>query len=311
VTNVTLKQIRFFVAAVDWGSLSRAASLLNVAQTAFSHQIAQLEAGLETQLLTRTARGVHTTEAGDRFYRHARTILRQMEAAVTDATGKATITGSVAIGLPTSVATTLALPLLAAILKRHPGIRPEFFESLSGYLHELTARHRLDLTFLFRDTAAPGLIIEPLLYESLFLVAKAGSIGAQSISMQEASRLPLVLPSPTHTLRSLVDESFARIGLPLDVIADIDSLPTMRKAAAAGLAATILPMSALTGVSELGQLTAVKLTDPGIVRAVSLCRASDHPVTGPSIATAELIRDEVRRLVREGVWAGATLHQPS
>jgi LysR family nitrogen assimilation transcriptional regulator len=310
VTAVTLKQIRFFVAAVDWGSLSRAASLLNVAQPALSHQIAQLEAGLETQLLTRTARGVQTTEAGDRFYRHARTILRQMEAAITDVTGKTTVTGSVAIGLPTSVATILALPLLAAVLTRHPGIRPEFFESLSGYLHELTARHRLDLTFLFRDTPAPGLIIEPLLYESLFLVVKAGSVSAQSMTMREASRLPLVLPSPTQTLRSLVDESFARMGLELDVIADIDSLPTMRKAAAAGLAATILPMSALTGVSELGQMTAVKLTDPGISRPVSLCRASDHPVTGPSTTTAELIREEVRRLVREGIWVGASLHQP-
>jgi LysR family transcriptional regulator, nitrogen assimilation regulatory protein len=310
MASVNLKQIRFFVAAVDWGSLSRAASLLNVAQPALSHQIAQLEAGLDTQLLTRTSRGVQTTEAGDRFYRHARTILRQIEAAVTDVTGKTTVTGSVAIGLPTSVATILALPLLAAVLKRHPGIRPEIFESLSGYLHELTARHRLDLTFLFRDTPAPGLIIEPLLYESLVLVVKAGSVAAQSMTMREASRLPLVLPSPTHTLRSLVDESFARMGLELDVIADIDSLPTMRKAAAAGLAATILPMSALTGVSELGQLTAVKLTDPGISRPVSLCRASDHPVTDPSITTAELIRDEVRRLVREGIWAGASLHQP-
>ncbi|GJD53474.1 HTH-type transcriptional regulator CynR [Methylobacterium crusticola] len=310
IGNLSLKQIRFFVAAVDWGSLSRAASQLNVAQPALSQQIAQLEARLGTLLLTRTARGVRTTEAGDRLYRHARTILRQVEGAVADVTGHTPERGSVAIGLPTSVATILAHPLLAILLRQHPGIRPELFESLSGYLHELTMRHRLDLTILYRETPAPGLGVEPILREDLFLVARAGAVAGSAITMRDAARLPLVLPSRTHTLRSLVDARFARLGLELTVVADVDSLPTMRKAAAAGLAATILPMSALVGTGEGDRIDALRLTEPGISRPVSLCRAIDHPLTGAALIAADAMRAEMRRLVGAGTWGGATLHEP-
>src|SRR4051812_13306104 len=115
MTGFSLKQARFFVAAVDWGSLSRAAAHLNVAQPALSQQISRLEANLKTELLVRMARGVRTTEPGDRYYRHARTILRQVEGAIADVMETVPIAGRVAIGLPTSVATILAHPLLKTI----------------------------------------------------------------------------------------------------------------------------------------------------------------------------------------------------
>ncbi|MBM0205291.1 LysR family transcriptional regulator [Micromonospora sp. STR1s_5] len=70
-----------------------------MAQPALSQQISRLEANLKTELLVRMARGVRTTEAGDRYYRHARTILRQVEGAVADVMETVPIAGRVAIGL--------------------------------------------------------------------------------------------------------------------------------------------------------------------------------------------------------------------
>ncbi|MGY2048005.1 LysR substrate-binding domain-containing protein [Methylobacterium sp. JK268] len=310
MSHPTLKQIRFFVAAVDWGSLSRAAAHLNVAQPALSQQIAQLEASLRTELLTRTARGVQPTEAGDRFYRHARTILRQVEGAVADVTGPAAVTGRVAIGLPTSVATILAHPLLSAILRGFPGIRPELFESLSGYLHELIARNRLELAILYRDRSGPGLTVRPVLREELFLVTKAGASGASTITMREVSRLPLVMPSPTHTLRTMIEAAFAQEGLALTVIADVDSLPTMRKAAASGLAATILPVSALAGIDDAQRPAMLRIVEPAISRPIGLCWAADQPFVGPTAVVADLAVAEMRRLVQDGAWGGAILAEP-
>lgn len=307
MSTPTLKQIRFFVAAVDWGSLSRAASHLNVAQPALSQQISQLEASLKNELLSRTARGVHPTEAGDRFYRHARTILRQVEGAVADLTGPVKVIGRVAIGLPTSVATILAHPLLSAILHQYPGIRPELFESLSGYLHELIARHRLELAILFRDRSSPGLTVQPILREELFLVTKAGSSTASSVTMREVSHLPLVMPSPTHTLRTMIEAAFAQEGLALNVIADVDSLPTMRKVAASGLAATILPVSALSGIDEAQRPAMIRIVEPAISRPLGLCYAADQPFVGPTALVANLMVAEMRRLVESGAWGGAVL----
>lgn len=306
----TLKQIRFFVAAVDWGSLSRAASHLNVAQPALSQQIAQLEDGLGGELLSRTARGVHPTEAGDRFYRHARAILRQVESAVADITGPAHIIGRVAIGLPTSVATVLSFPLLSSILQQFPGIRPEFFESLSGYLHELVVRHRLELAILYKNKSSQGLMARPVLHEDLYLVAKNGSLSGSTISMKDVSNIPLVLPSPTHTLRTMVEAAFAQEGRTLNVIADVDSLPTMRKVAASGLAATILPISSLSGFDEAQRPVAARIVEPTISRTLALCSAANQPFVGPTSLVADLTISEMRRLVKSGAWGGAALIDP-
>ncbi|GJD34028.1 LysR substrate-binding domain-containing protein [Methylobacterium aerolatum] len=306
----TLKQIRFFVAAVDWGSLSRAASHLNVAQPALSQQIAQLEGGLGGELLSRTTRGVHPTEAGDRFYRHARAILRQVESAVADITGPTHIIGRVAIGLPTSVATVLSFPLLSSILNEYPGIRPELFESLSGYLHELVVRHRLELAILYKDKSSQGLIARPVLNEDLYLVAKRGSLSGTTIRMEDVSTIPLVLPSPTHTLRTMVEAAFAQEGRALTVIADVDSLPTMRKVAASGLAATILPISSLSGFDDAQRPDAARIVEPAISRTLALCSAANQPFVGPTSLVADLTISEMRRLVQSGAWGGAALIDP-
>lgn len=306
----TFKQIRFFVAAVEWGSLSRAASHLNVAQPALSQQIAQLEIGLKNELFHRTARGVHPTEAGDRFYRHARAILRQVEGAVADLTGPGSVIGRVAIGLPTSVATILAFPLLHSILKNYPGIRPEFFESLSGYLHELVVRHRLELAILYRNKSSQGVTARPVLREDLYVLMKDGSTSASTMTMREVSDLPLVMPSPTHTLRTMVEAAFAQEGLTLNVIADVDSLPTMRKVAASGLAATILPVSSLAGFDDARRPVAVRIVEPTISRTLALCSAANQPFVGPSALVADLTVAEMRRLVESGEWGGAVLVDP-
>ncbi|SFV14943.1 LysR family transcriptional regulator, nitrogen assimilation regulatory protein [Methylobacterium sp. 174MFSha1.1] len=310
MSTPTLKQIRFFVAAVDWGSLSRAAAHLNVAQPALSQQIAQLEATLRSELFVRTARGVRPTEAGQRFYRHARTILRQVDGAVADLTGPGPVIGRVAIGLPTSVSTILAHPLLSTILRDYPGIRPELFESLSGYLHELIAQSRLELAILYRDRSAPGLTVQPILREELFLVTKAGAATPATITMREVARLPLVMPSPTHTLRTMVEAAFAREGLSLTVIADVDSLPTMRRIAASGLAAAILPISGLSGLDEAQRPAMIRIVEPTITRPLGLCHAADQPLTGPAALVADLMVAEVRRLVESGAWGNAVLAEP-
>ena len=76
-----LRHIRYFVAAVEEGSLQGAARRVHVAQPALSQQLATLEGEGRQQLLLRTKRGVTPTEAGKVLYRHAQLILRQCEQA--------------------------------------------------------------------------------------------------------------------------------------------------------------------------------------------------------------------------------------
>ena len=80
-----LRQLRYFVAIADSGSFSKAAERVFVAQSALSHQLAQLEGELDAALFHRSRRGVTLTEAGSRFFPHAVSILRQAEEAIASA----------------------------------------------------------------------------------------------------------------------------------------------------------------------------------------------------------------------------------
>ena len=59
-----VRQLKYFIAIVDAGSLSKASQKLYVAQPSLSQQIAGLEAELKTKLLLRSAQGVKPTTAG-------------------------------------------------------------------------------------------------------------------------------------------------------------------------------------------------------------------------------------------------------
>jgi DNA-binding transcriptional LysR family regulator len=77
-----LRHLRYFVAAVEQGSLRAAAERMNVAQPALSRRIRDLEMTLSCNLLERQAHGVTPTEAGKAFYEEIRTTLCAIERAV-------------------------------------------------------------------------------------------------------------------------------------------------------------------------------------------------------------------------------------
>jgi DNA-binding transcriptional LysR family regulator len=64
--------LRYFVTVADEGQITRAAAKLHIAQPALSQAIAHLEAELGVELLTRNARGVTLTSAGEAFLPKAR-----------------------------------------------------------------------------------------------------------------------------------------------------------------------------------------------------------------------------------------------
>mgnify|MGYP000370329527 CR=1 FL=1 len=66
-----LEDIQIFLRVVDAGGISRAADQLNIAKSAVSRRLAQLEARLETKLIHRTTRRISLTEEGKLYYQQA------------------------------------------------------------------------------------------------------------------------------------------------------------------------------------------------------------------------------------------------
>lgn len=160
-----LRRLHYFVTIADLGSLVRAAEVLHVAQSALTRQLRLLEEEVGTALMTRGARGVALTPAGDAYCGCARRLLADHAAAKTQALrASAGDVGLLRLGTsdmyPWHPRFTQAL---RAYRRRHPGVAFHIESVLSGEVVEQVVSGRLDLALAY---------VAPLARDSLLDVRK-------------------------------------------------------------------------------------------------------------------------------------------
>lgn len=306
-----LRQLRYFLAIAEHGSFSKAAGSVHVAQSALSHQLAQLEDELGQALFQRLPRGVELTPAGRAFHPHALSILRQVDDArnsVTQAEGE--IVGKVIFGIPHSVSQALALPLLKAVRAALPRVELELTEELTGNLIPQLRTGLIHLAVLFDDGQIDEFRCHPLLEEALLLVSSAEAPDAPHgpISLRDALRLPLILPASPHGVRPIIEGAAKRAGLAApNVVADISSISILRTSLLAGLGHTLLPPMPMQRELERGELRAVPVAPEALTRRVVLCASRHIPSSAATLAVARIVHTLVGQLCRDGSWQEGNL----
>jgi LysR family nitrogen assimilation transcriptional regulator len=304
-----LRQLRYFVAIVDHGSMSRAARVLHVAQPALTQQIQQLEEELGAQLLHRSAQGALATDAGKTFYEHAQAILKQVgdaRSAVAQAAHKPA--GTVALGIPQSVSGAFALPLLTALRAAYPEISLQLTEELSGNLIEQLRSGRINLAILFDDGQLTAFTSKPLIEEELMYVTRSGSrfsMNGKAVTLASALNMPLILPGLQHGVRPRIENLARAAGMTIANVTDINSIAILKSALQADMGATILPVAPVLSEVERGILTALPIRGANISRTVCLCSSRTIPLTNASAAVERLVLDVARDLCGSGRWLGA------
>ncbi|MES2264802.1 MAG: LysR substrate-binding domain-containing protein [Pseudomonadota bacterium] len=309
-----LRQLRYFVAIVDHGSLSRAATVLHVAQPALTQQLRQLEEELGAQLLHRSAQGVLSTDAGTVFYEHAQAILKQVADAKSAVTQSATRpSGAVTLGLPHSISGALALPLLTAVRARYPEITLQLTEELTGNLAEQLKSGRVNLAILFDDGQLSPFTCMPLVEEELRFICRADSAwasGRERVSLADALALPLILPGPRHGVRPRIEAVARGAGLATANVIEINSIAILKSAILADMGATILPVAPVLAEIERGAMRALTIHSPAIARTVVLCGSKNIPLTNAAAAVASLVHSVAAELCASGYWLGALMLTP-
>jgi DNA-binding transcriptional LysR family regulator len=150
----SLRQIQYFVAVAQHGSVSSAAHALSISQSTVTEALRDLEAELGLRLLDRHARGVALTYKGHQFLRHADRILAEVaharRALGSDA---ASVAGRIAIGITPLVAAYILPDLLARFRRAFPEVKVEAVEDTGDYLEHLLVGGELDVAVM---VLAPG-----------------------------------------------------------------------------------------------------------------------------------------------------------
>ena len=313
-----LRQLKYFVRIVELSSFSKAAQDLFIAQPALSNQISNLEKELDTQLLSRSVRGVTPTEAGKTLYRHAQAIIRQIEHLKYEVENEsANPKGSVSIGIPTSVSNVLASPLIAATQERFPEIKLQIVESLSGHLEELVSNGRIEMSLLFNSPLTEGmksekasgftLVKTPILEEELFLQTTSMLPNKKAITLAMAAKLNFVLPGKSNATRQLIDLAFAKAGINPKVVTELDSLSTIQAVVEDGLGATILSLSAFIGNQKGRKSRAYSIQNADLKRIVSLCTSNTVALSTAARCIANMVPEISHQLVKSGRWSGSKI----
>ncbi|KIY40217.1 LysR family transcriptional regulator [Pseudomonas sp. 10-1B] len=162
-----------FRRVVDLGSFSAAASQAGVSHTALSRQVKHLERHLGAQLLTRTTRRLHLTEAGALFYRHCVQILEQMQAMTLELSEhQQQPTGTLRLGVATAFGELELGRWLPDFVGRHPLLQIELHcsDRFVDLLEE-----EIDVCLRVTDQLPDSSLVAPRLASSeVLLVAAPG-----------------------------------------------------------------------------------------------------------------------------------------
>lgn len=288
-----LSHIERFIEIADSGSLSRAAIKLGLNQPTLSRGMRDLEEQLGCALLYRNGRGVILTSEGQQFYEDVREAVTQIKiASQAIANPSRSPVERAVIAMPPTVGRILTRPLALALTSEFPDAELRFIEAFSGHLLEWLSSGRLDIAILYDSGTTQRLHSETLLEERLSLVAAPGSIGTETqIDFAEMCKHHLILPSPPHGLRRLLDVISREHNVKMDRITEVDALPSILDLVEAGLGWTILPRAAVQREIAEGRLATIPIVNPQVKRTLVLATAPNRPL--------ERGRKEVIRVIKE------------
>ncbi len=117
-----LAQMRTFVRVVDGKSLSAAARAQRLSLPAISRQLSALEHDLGAQLIVRSTRKLHVTDAGRQWYEHCVRLLRQIDDARADVRGTDAVRGTLVVSTSLTFGSVLVIPRLRKLADKHPNL---------------------------------------------------------------------------------------------------------------------------------------------------------------------------------------------
>ncbi|MCV2890249.1 LysR substrate-binding domain-containing protein [Ruegeria aquimaris] len=241
----TLRQLQFFVAAAEQGSVTGAARVLSISQSSVTEAIRSLEEDLGVSLFERQARGLQITHRGSAFLRHARQILGDVASARQAFREEASqVTGRLSLGVTSLVAGYVLSDLLARFRRAFPQVELNVIEDSGEYLQHLLIGGELDVAVLLTSSVKDRLAlhVETLLVSQYRLWLPLG----HELAQQEAIELEQLVGLPMIQLMvEEIEESMKQLMQSLSVRPEIAfrtrSVEAVRSLVATGAGIAILP----------------------------------------------------------------------
>ena len=294
-----LKQIQYFIALFEDGSVTRAAKRLNIVQPALSMQIAKLEAELGQALFERGPHGMTPTDAARQMYRLYTPIMRDIEhARVQLSRQDVIVTGRVSLGMVASETESVLAESLAKFDALFPQVEVSVADGFSAQLIDGVEAGRLDAAIINKPRGRLALDMQPLLVEEMVYVTGMKCVAAlpDTIDLSQPPAVELVLPTRRNGLRGALDAALMAANIVIKPTFEIDLLSTIVQFVEQSSVATILPRVVVQRKVDQGVLCVRAITSPPIVRHIILVSHPKRPLGPAALALIDIITEEIRRV---------------
>ena len=243
--SFTLKQIRYFVAAAQQGSVSGASQSLSISQSSVTESIKDLEAILGVALFDRHPRGLNITPEGQQFLRSATSILAEVSNATRMLTeGAKRIGGQLNLGVTSLTAGYVLSDILSKYRRLNPRVEVTAIEDSGEYLEHLIIGGELDVAVMVTSNLRNSHALQSEIFEvspfRLWLPLDHRLTKQQSIALSDVTGEQLIVLDVDEMEQEAV-KLLSAFGKRPKIAFRTRSVEAVRSLVAAGAGVAVLP----------------------------------------------------------------------
>src|SRR3984885_2219686 len=263
MSQVPLRQLRYFNALARHVHFGRAAEACAISQPALSMQIKELEDALGGVLVERSSRQVALTKFGEEAAQRVLDILRSVDELGDFArASRDRLVGRLRIGLIPTIAPYLLPTVIGNLTRTHPELDIHVREALTSKLIQELTEGRLDTAIVALPVSEPSLTEVPLFAENFLLVRPGKDEGTPVPSSETLREMRLLLLEEGHCFRDQALSFCKMQSSPPREVMDASSLSTLVQMVSAGMGVTLIPEMAVAVETRSASVSIVPFEDP-------------------------------------------------
>lgn len=285
IDRLDLTTLRLFRIVAEQGNIARAAEIAHLAASAISKRVSDLEHDLDVVLLERGRNGVVLTTAGRALLAHVRSINDLTERLTTElSTFASGAKGLVRIAANPSSITQFLPPVLARFSARHPQIRIELLEEMSGRTVQLVSDRAVDIGIVAEGVGFADLDAFDFRRDKLAMLMPRGHPlqGRRKLMFVDTLDHAQVGLAEGSSIQATMISTARAAGRRFDLVVRVASFDALRGLVAERIGIACLPVGCIKPYLAAQQLAMVPLSDPWADRQLKICLkpgARSEPVT--------------------------------
>lgn len=290
--NITIKQIRAFIAVVKGNSFAEACELLHISQPALSISIKKLEEAVGGKLLARSTRTLSLTPEGEAFLPVAKRLIADFDNAFVELNELFSLQrGNLSLAAMPSYASTHLPQHLLSFSNDHPAIKVKVHDVIAEDAVEMVQNGKVEFALCFDPGTSDDLNFETL-FSDQFVTAFPKNhplMAVEQISWQNLIEYPFITLKRPSSIRLLMDDILAEHDICLDVSFETNQLATVVQMIATGLGISVIP-SLYKEQIETFNLEFRELKSPAISRRVGIITRRRYPLSKTAQAFIDVLR---------------------